>query len=39
MPSADKIIHFLILVWFSLGILAGIALFFDRFLVSFIPRL
>ena len=39
MPSADKIVHFLILLWFSLGILAGIALFFDRFLVSFIPRL
>ena len=33
MPSVDSLVRLLILLWFSLGLLAGIALFFDRFLV------
>ena len=35
MPSADNLVRFLILLWFSFGILAGFALFIDRFLIPF----
>ena len=38
MPPVDTLVRFLILHWFSLGILAGIALFFDRILVPFTPK-
>ena len=38
MPSTDVIVKFIICLWFSFAFLAGIALFFDKFLVPFIPK-
>ena len=38
MPSTDVIVKSIIRPWFSLGLLAGLALFFDRFLIPFIPK-
>ena len=38
MPSADDIIKFIILLWFSFAFLAVIVLFFDKFLLPFIPK-
>ena len=37
MPSADDIVKFVICLWFSFALLAGLLLFFDKFLVPFIP--
>ena len=38
MLSADDIVKFIICLWISFGLLAGLALIFDRFLISFIPK-
>ena len=38
MPSADDIVRFIICLWFSLGLLASFALFFNKFLVPFMPK-
>ena len=39
MPSADDLVKFIIFLWFAFAFLAGIALFFNKFLVPFIPKL
>ena len=38
MPSAHDIVKFIICLWFSFALLAGLALFLDKFLVFFIPK-
>ena len=38
MPLADDIVKFIKFLWFAFAFLAGIALFFDKFLVPFIPK-
>ena len=38
MPSADDITKFILCLWFPFAFLAGLALFFDKFLVPFIPK-
>ena len=38
MPSADDIVKFIKCLWFSFALLAGLALFFDNFLVPLIPK-
>ena len=37
MPPTNEIVKLIRCLWFSLGLLAGRVLFFDRFLVPFIP--
>ena len=39
MPSADDIVKFIICIWFSFALLADLALFFDKYLVHFLPKL
>ena len=38
MHSADDIVKIIICVWISFALLAGLALFFDTFLVPFTPK-
>ena len=38
MPSPDDIVKIIICLWLSFALLAGLALFFDKFLVPFIPK-
>ena len=38
MPSADDIVKIIIYPWFSFALLAGLALFFDKFLVPFVHK-
>ena len=38
MPAADDIVKYLICLWFSFALLAGLAIFFDKYSVPFIPK-
>ena len=38
MPLADDIVKLIIVLWFAFAFLAGLAFFFDKFLVPFVPK-
>ena len=38
MPSADDILKIILYPWFSFALLAGLAFFFDKFLVPFVHK-
>ena len=38
MTSADDLVKFIIVLWFFLAFIAGLALIWDHFLVAFIPK-
>ena len=37
-PSVDTIVKLIVCFWFFAAIIAGLALFLDKFLISFIPK-
>ena len=37
-PSVDDVVKIIICFWFSFALLAGLALFIDKFLIPFIPK-
>ena len=38
-PSVDTLVKLIVCFWFFVAIIAGLALFLDKFLISFIPKL
>ena len=37
-PSVDIVVKLIVCLWFFVAIVAGLALFLDKFLISFIPK-